>query len=192
MVTTLTIFVAALALLVFLLLAVVIELYRDVRQLREVAGILDRPLDVELGAVAGARPSDFGLPQLLDRVDAALVLVLSDRCGTCHSLAAHLAAGLPPTLWVLLEARSRDAADEFIHTHRLGAEQMGGRLIVDEVGRIAERLGLRTTPVGFQIERGRFAKATTVPSVRYMTSLVPNPVRLERPRPAMAEERMPA
>ena len=42
------------------------ELFRDVRQLRDAAGILDRPLDVEIGTVAGARPSSVGLPDDLD------------------------------------------------------------------------------------------------------------------------------
>ncbi len=192
MVTTLTIFVVALALLVFALLGAVVELYRDVRQLREVAGILDRPLNVELGPVAGTRPSDYGLPHALDHMSTAVLLVLSDRCGTCHALAAHLAAGFPAGMWLLLEARSRESAAEFLNTYRLAPERMGGRMIVDEAGRIAERLGLRTTPVGFQIESGRIAKATTVPSVRYMTSLVPNPVQLQRPQPTVIAERMPA
>jgi hypothetical protein len=52
-----------LALVVFVLCGVVYELFRDVRQLRDVAGILDRPLHVEIGAVAGARPSSYGLPE---------------------------------------------------------------------------------------------------------------------------------
>ena len=49
MATAMMVAVGVLALLVFVLCGVVYELFRDVRQLRDVAGILDRPLHVELG-----------------------------------------------------------------------------------------------------------------------------------------------
>ena len=90
MATAMMVAVGVLALVVFVLCGVVYELFRDVRQLRDVAGILDRPLEVEIGTVAGTRPSTHGLPQALDSAASALVLFLSDRCGTCRSLAAGL------------------------------------------------------------------------------------------------------
>ena len=172
--------VTALALLIFVLFGVVVELYRDVRQLREVNGILDRPLDVDLGEVAGKPPSAFGLPRALDSATAALVLVLSDRCGTCHALAAGFNGALAPGLWLVLEARSPQSTEEFLAKYRLSAASTQGRLFVDVGGVAAERMGLRTTPVGFRVRNGRFVSATTVPSMRYLSSIVPSPVRLER------------
>ncbi|MGH8435637.1 MAG: hypothetical protein ACRERX_14435 [Pseudomonas sp.] len=172
--------VGVLALLNFVLFGVVIELYRDVRQLREINGILDRPLEVELGDVAGQKPSGVGLPRVLDSAQAAIVLFISDRCGTCHALAAGFRETLPPGLWVVLEARSPQSTEEFLASYQLTAANTDGRLLVDVAGTIAERIGLRTTPVGFRVEQGRLVSATTVPSRRYLASILPNRVHLER------------
>lgn len=189
MATALMLAVGVLALLVFLLFAIVVELYRDVRQLREVAGILDRPLEVDLGDVTGTSPSAHGLPAALDSAASAIVLFLSDRCGTCQALAAGFRGVLPPELWVVLEAATPRATEEFLASHRLTAAGTGGRLLVDAAGKIAERIGLRTTPVGFRVENGRLVGATTVPSTRYLSSIIPNRVRLERS--PLTQERVP-
>ena len=176
-----TIAVAVLALVVFVLCGVVLELFRDVRQLRDAAGILDRPLDIEIGAVAGARPSSVGLPDDLDSMPSALVVFLSDRCGTCRSIAAALGGRIPPLLWLVLEARSPESAAKFIESYEMAAMTGDGRLLVDPDGAIASRMGLDITPVGFRVEDGRITKATTVPSKRYLLSIVPQPIRLRRP-----------
>jgi hypothetical protein len=182
--------VAVLALLTFALAGVVIELYRDVRQLREVNGILDRPLDVDLADVAGTRPSAYGLPKVLDSSASAIVLFLSDRCATCHALADGFNGALTPGLWVVLEARSPQATDEFLARHGLTAAGTDGRLLVDVAEGIAEKIGLRTTPVGFRVQDGRIVGATTVPSRRYLSSILPNRVRLERSPSLPMKERV--
>jgi hypothetical protein len=176
-----TIVVAALALVVFVLCGVVLELFRDVRQLRDAAGILDRPLDIEIGTVAGARPSSIGLPDVLDATPSALVVFLSDRCGTCRSIAAALGGRLPPLVWVVLEARSPESAEKFIESYELASLSSAGMVLVDADGTIAGRIGLDVTPAGFRVEDGRIASATTVPSKRYLLSIAPKPVRLRRP-----------
>ena len=183
--------VGVLGVIVFVLGGIVIELARDVQQLRDVAGILDRPLDVDLGEVAGTTPSIYGLPPALDDAASAIVLFLSDRCGTCHALAADfISEGLPSGLWVVLEARSPEAAEEFLAAYRLTAATTGGRLLVDVAEKIAQRIGLRTTPVGFRVQNGRITSATTVPSRRYLSSILPNVVRLERPSTSRKKETM--
>ena len=189
MAETLTLAVGALALLVFVLLGVVIELFRDVRQLREVNGILDRPLDVDVEEVAGEKPSRYGLPIALDSAASAIVLFLSDRCATCHALATGLSSEWPQALWVVLEARSPQSAQEFLTKFHFTAETTHGRLIVDRAGAIAEGIGLRTTPVGFRVENGVFKNATTVPSKRYLSSIMPGRVRLERGASSPQRER---
>jgi hypothetical protein len=181
--------VGVLALLVFVLCGVVYELFRDVRQLRDVAGILDRPLNVDLGPVAGTRPSGHGLPEALDSAASALVLFLSDRCGTCRSLAAGLERQLPPGLWVVLEARSADSAAKFMESYELTRMAEDGRLVVDVAGTIAGRIGLDLTPVGFRVEGGRIVSATTVPSKRYLLSILPKPIRLRRVESVPRERR---
>jgi hypothetical protein len=172
--------VAALALTVFVLCGVVAELFRDVRQLRDAAGILDRPLEIDIGTVAGATPSTLGLPQALDNASVALVLFLSDRCGTCRSIAAGVGRALPPLLWVVLEARSPESALKFVDSYEMRSALDDGRLVVDVEGVIAGRIGLDITPVGFRIQGGRVVSATTVPSRRYLLSILPKPIRLRR------------
>ena len=181
MATPLTISVAVLALVVFVLCGVVLELFRDVRQLRDAAGILDRPLDIEIGTVAGATPSSLGLPGVLDSAPSALVLFLSDRCGTCRSIAAGLGGRLPPLVWIVLEARNAESAATFVESYEMASSTGDGRVLVDAGGAIAGRIGLDVTPAGFRVEDGRIASATTVPSKRYLLSIVPKPVRLRRP-----------
>jgi hypothetical protein len=172
--------VAILALIVFVLCGVVYELFCDVRQLREAAGILDRPLDVDIGAVGGTRPSRYGLPEALDSVPSAVVLFLSDRCGTCRSIAAGLDRQAPPLLWIVLEARSAESAASFIRSYELASVVTEGRLIVDVEGAIAARIGLDATPIGFRLRDGRLVNATTVPSKRYLISILPKPIALKR------------
>jgi hypothetical protein len=186
--SALTVAVGGLALVVFALFGVVLELHRDVRQLRDAAGILDRPLEVALDELAGARPSSYGFPPSMDGIGAAVILFLSDRCGTCHALARGLAGSLPGGLWVVLEARSAASAAEFLANHHFDEASTEGRLLVDVDGRIAQRMGLRTTPVGFRVENGRFVSATTVPSRRYLLSIISDRIRLEQSAPLPTAE----
>lgn len=172
--------VAVLGLLVAVLFAALVEMYRDIRQVRDAVGILDRPLNVELGAVAGTRPSEHGLPAALDSAASAVVLFLSDRCGTCHSLATSLARPLPSGLWIVVEGRNRASADAFVERYALSTGVSEGQVLIDRDGEIAERIGLQTTPVGFRVERGILTEATSVPSSRYLSSILPEPVRLKR------------
>lgn len=183
MATVALIAVGILALLVAVLFAALVELYRDVRQLRDVAGILDRPLTVEIGAVAGTPPSRHGLPAVLDGAASALVVFLSERCATCRALAASFDGSLPAGLWLVVDAADPLSAARFLEMHRLGAQVPGGRVIVDVSSAIARSIGLDTTPVGFRVDAGRITGATTIPSARYLSSVLPHPIRL-KPTPS--------
>jgi len=170
---------AVLALLLAVFFGALLEMFRDVRQLRDALGILDRPLSVDIGAAAGTRPSIHGLPRALDSAAAAIVLFLSDRCETCRALAAGVAKPLPENLWIVLEARSPDSAASFLSAHGLmpGAAPEE-RVVVDLAGEIAGHVGLNTTPICFRLQDGVLTHATTVPSSRYLTSILPMPIRL--------------
>jgi hypothetical protein len=165
------------ALIVLLLFGIVVELCRDVRQLRDALGILDRPLEVDIGDVAGSAPSSYGLPRPLDSAAAGIILFLSDRCATCHGLASGLAGTLPPGVWLVLEVQGLQAAEEFLGRYNM---TRAPRLSVDVAGTIAGSIGLRTTPVAFRVSEGRITGATTVPSSRYLASITPTQIRLER------------
>lgn len=171
--------VAVLALLVALLFAALVEMFRDIRQMRDAVGILDRPLPVELGAVDGTPPSAYGLPRGLDHAASAIVLFLSERCGTCHMLASALPRALPPELWVVVEGRTVESTAAFLDRYALSAGGEG-QVIADPEGEIAGRIGLQTTPLGFRVEGGVFIHATSVPSSRYLNSIMPEPIRLKR------------
>lgn len=173
MATTALIAVGILFLLMFVFCNVLVELFRDVRQIRDALGILDRPLTIDIGPVAGTSPSRYGLPRQLDYEKSSLLLFLSDRCATCRVLAASLGGALPAGVWIVVEAATSQAAAEFIEmnrmTHSLGEE----RVFMDPAGVVAGRLGLNTTPVGYRIENGVFKDAGTVPSMRYLASIIP-------------------
>jgi len=171
--------VAVLALLVTVLLGALVEMYRDVRQMRDAMGILDRPLPVQLGSVEGTSPSEFGLPPVLDSMTSAVVLFLSERCATCHVLASGLPRPLPQGLWIVLEGRTPDSMQSFLERYALNAGP-DAPVTVDADGEIARRIGLQTTPVGFRIVDGVFTHATSVPSSRYLGSILPEPIRLKR------------
>jgi hypothetical protein len=168
--------VGVLALFVAMLFGALVELFRDVRQVRDAVGILDRPLEVDLGHVAGTQPSSHGLPRELDALHSAIVLFLSERCGTCRALAAGLPRPLPNGLWVVIEGRNAASVAWFAEEYGLVDE----RITIDVEGAIAASMGLNTSPVGFRVDNGAFTTATTVPSSRYLTSILPEPVRLLR------------
>jgi hypothetical protein len=174
-VTTALIAVGILSLLVFVLFRVLVELFRDVRQIRDALGILDRPLPVDIGSMAGTPPSRYGLPGQLDDEPFALLLFLTDRCATCRVLASWLGGTLPAGLWIVLEAASRQAAEEFLETYAMTPGLREERVFVDPAGAVAGRIGLKMTPVGYRIVNGVFQEATTVPSIRYLASIIPIP-----------------
>lgn len=179
MVTFVLIALGVLALFVAVLLGALVELHRDVRQVRDALGILDRPLGVDLADVAGTKPGLYGLPQL-DHIAAGLVLFLSERCATCRVLAMTFGGMIPKDLWVVLDGRGPALINTFLEQTGLDVVEAGGRLIVDVEGRIMSSLGLSTTPVGIRLENGVFTHATTVPSARYLTTILPEPIRLRR------------
>ena len=172
--------VGVLAILVFVLFGALLELYRDVRQLRDALGILDRPLTIDIGAVAQAAPSRFGLPPALDTAASATVLFLSDTCATCRVLAAALNAVVPPGLCIVMEARDAKSAEQFLAAFGLHADAPDGMVCVDGSRDIAKRLGLDITPAAFRVENGRLVSATTVPSARYLFSILPAPLKLDQ------------
>jgi hypothetical protein len=174
-VATTLIAVGILALLVFVLFTFLVELFRDVRQVRDALGILDRPLPVDIRPVAGTPPSRYGLPGQLDDEPFALLLFLTDKCVTCRVLASALGGTLPAGLWIVLEAATGQAAEEFREKFALAPGPGEERVFVDPEGAVAGRMGLKMTPVGYRIVNGVFTEATSVPSVRYLASILPTP-----------------
>lgn len=178
MMTAILVLLVLFAIVMFVGFGALIEMFHQLRQVRAYLEMVDKPTPLDLGASWGVTPSTVGLPEPLDRADFALVLFLSDKCGTCHTLAESLQTqGLPPIMWLVLEPTSGDATD-FIERYRLGE-----RLTVDDDERIAAKLGLTITPAAIAIEHGRMVRAQTVPSTRQLYAAMPTaaPVRTLTP-----------
>lgn len=159
--------VVVLAALVFLLLGAQIEMYRNIEQLRDYSGLIDRAVAVTI-ARTGERPSTVGLPAELDSAARAVVLLLSDKCATCRSIVASLDGAVPGDLVLVIEAEDPSKDNGLALSYNLDP----GRTVIDPTGRIGEGLGIQTTPVAVVVENGRFARATTVPSSRQLRALL--------------------
>src|SRR5260370_8147931 len=74
--------VAILAIGEFLLFGALAEAYRDIRQIREASGALDKPMPVDLGHLVGRAPRTCGLDANLDSTLRPVALFLSNPCNT--------------------------------------------------------------------------------------------------------------
>ncbi|MFI6458343.1 hypothetical protein ACIBF6_43200 [Streptosporangium amethystogenes] len=173
MTTVLLIVICLMAVVLFIQIGAQVELFQQVKQIRDYLDMEDKPTPVELGTLEGARPSDFGLPAALDEADRAVVLFLSNKCGSCRDLALALSGGaVPPAMWVVVVPVTGDG-NEFITEFGLHGE----RVILDEEERIVDGLGLAITPVALHITQGKLTRAHTVPTVRQMYVNAPVPYK---------------
>ncbi|OHX05848.1 hypothetical protein BFV98_24065 [Micromonospora sp. WMMB235] len=163
MTIALSVAVVLLGTLLLLLLGSQVEMYRTIEQLREYSGLVDRPIPLDLPA--DRTPSRAGLPATLDTAVRGVVLLLSDRCGTCRSIAASLDGSVHPDLFLVVEpGQGADGAGELALSYRLDPE----RTLIDRDGKIASGLGLKLTPAAVVIEHGRMTRASSIPSIRQL------------------------
>lgn len=169
MTIALSVAVVLLGVLLLLLLGSHIEMYKTVEQLREYSGLVDRPTPLDLPEER--TPSRVGLPAELDSAVASVVLLLSNRCSTCRSIAADLSGAINPDLTIVVEPGGvGDDADGIAVVHQLDPE----RTIIDRDGEISQRLAIKTTPAAIVIENGQFVRASTVPSTRQLNVILSN------------------
>jgi hypothetical protein len=174
--------IAVLAIGEFLLFGALAEAYRDIRQIREQADIIDRATPVELGRAYNQAPSAVGLHTELDSAARAVVVYIDKRCGTCKMIANSLNGGIPRGVWLAVVSESADEAFEWLAEAAITPESEPGRRIIaispDEVER---HLGQVPTPLAIEIENGRLVRAKGIPSVRQFYSLVPTVITLSAP-----------
>lgn len=169
MTTVLLVLVCLLAVIVFLQMGALVEMYGQLRQVRTHLDMVDQPDPLDLGMSQGALPSSVGLPAELDTAQRALVLFLSNKCQTCFEIAADLGGALPKQLWLVVVPVSGGDASSFVARFGLHGE----RMLVDEREQVVGRLGLEITPSAIVIEEGRLATAQTVPTTRQLYHLLP-------------------
>jgi len=157
-IAALLIAVAILATLMCVLFCALLELFQDVRQMRDALAILDRPAPIDIGRAAGTAPSAYGLPPQLDAAKGALLLFLSDKCSTCRVLAATIGGSMAAGLWIVVEASSPHAAELFVENYGLAQGIEDHRVIIDPAGTIAGQLRLNTTPVAYRMRKRVLAK----------------------------------
>ena len=167
-----------LAAVIFIGLGALVELFRQVQQIRRHLDLDDRPTPLDLGRLVGKPATTVGLPAELDRTRAAMVLFLTSKCATCRSIAAAFKGAVPLAMWVVVEPVSGDDADLFVEEFRL----LGERTVVDRGGRIADRLGLDVTPSAVLVDGGRLQRAETVPSSRQAFAMLPLVRPLREPK----------
>lgn len=153
---------AAFGLALFIGCGALVEMYRSLEQVREHAGASDAPTKIEIEFAPDVL-EQAGLTPELARPERALLMILSDRCSTCETIAGALNGGIPDDVRVLLHPYSAESADTWLSRHNLAGSPA---VTIDHGGRIADVIGIHLTPTVLRIAGGRVVTAHTVPSTR--------------------------
>lgn len=174
--------IAVLAIGEFLLFGALAEAYRDIRQIREQADVIDRATPVDLGRAYNQAPSEVGLHAELDSATRAVVVYIDKRCGTCRMIANSLSGGVPRGVWLAVVSESAHEAFEWLAEAAISPDSEPGRRVkVISPSEVERHLGQVPTPLAIEIENGRLVRAKGVPSVRQFYSLVPTLITLSAP-----------
>lgn len=139
-----------------------VELQRQLNQLRAYLGLVDQRAD-PVPFTVDRELSAVGLPPAsLKKKARHAVLVLSDHCVICAEIADWLPKTLPEGLSVVLHSMSAGEAAKWLSGHGL---RNGSQIVHDHGGEIMESLGVSVAPVVVQFESGSAVRALTVPSV---------------------------
>lgn len=139
------------------------ELVGESLDLRRFARFVDEPRRLDF--TAGVTLTDIGLTASPDlfTADRGVLMVLSDRCVTCHAILERLGVSAHPGLVALIGARTRPEAERWLA--RIGLE-LNEQIVFDEFGLLAVQLGVMTSPAAIEVRRGQIVAAWTVPSPR--------------------------
>jgi hypothetical protein len=151
-----------------LLFGAVLELHRQVHQIRQHVGLLDETLVVD-------HAKDV-LRSALPRFDEAMaepqgrsaVLLLSDTCSTCYELSRSLGAFLIPGLVVIIAVRSQEEGQHWLEEQGL----TGFENVIIDGGEAADQLDLHVVPSVVRFQGLNAVSATTVPSVRQLKTTI--------------------
>lgn len=159
--------IAAVVVGVFLALmfGALVELYRQVDQLRQQAGLVDQTTPVSFDE--SVTLPELGLP-LTDSTrpeERFAILFLSVSCTTCADVARGLPLKRSPNLATVVEAETEEIALGWLDKVHLRADQ---RVLFDAGSRLATTLGISTTPSAVKFVGTRAVSASTVPSKRQL------------------------
>ena len=108
--------------------------------------------------VEGTAASSHGLPELLDRTVAHLVLVVSPVCATCQALAASFEGELPDGLTVVVTAADPVRMRKWASRQGLPVDD----LVFDDDMSVVDGLGVSSSPAVVGTYNGRVAFAAHV------------------------------
>jgi hypothetical protein len=151
------------AVVLFLMAGAVLEMHRGLTQVRQQSGVIDSPVALDVDLPRRLPADDILPPELLGR-DRALILILSDHCSTCSTIAEHLNGTVPDGAWILLAPQTPESGRDWLARHSLGAEP--GTVIRDDRGRLTRGLGVNISPAVLRVRKGQAVAAHTLPSAR--------------------------
>jgi hypothetical protein len=160
---------AVLSAAVILLAAGLVEIYAELRQVREVVRLQDSPKRVRLDTL-GRKFAELlpDPPPALELNDERphYVLVLSNSCAVCRDIAQSLATTSREwdELTVLVASDNTQAGAEFVKAAGLRSR----RLLVDARGENAKRLGINSSPTIVKVADGQLADAANLTSLRQL------------------------
>lgn len=158
---------------VVLLAAGLVEVYAELRQVRDVLRMQDEPLRVSLSTLGREVAELVPDPPESLRLDQArpnYVLVLSNSCSTCHTIGSGLAASTSrweSAITVLVASDSEKHGREFAASIGLDS-----RVFIDDQGKYSKQLGVSSSPTVVRVEHGRLTAAANLTSLRQLEVFV--------------------
>jgi hypothetical protein len=150
---------------------VLLEVVRQLAQMRKVLDLDDRPVPISLGNLAG-RPVPEPARGVLS--DEGVFVLLSTDCSTCRLVAAGLPALLARfeehRIVTVLQAHNHDEATEMLATNGLTRD----RLVVDLEREYGYALGIAPRPAAVVVRDGIVSEGATVRNARQLQQLLEN------------------
>jgi hypothetical protein len=143
-----------------------VEVYEGLRQVRQISGLDDVPQDIPLTTV-GTAASALGLDDFFP-LDAGILLFLSPRCATCHTIADSFGGSVPDQTHVVITATDGLTARRWAQDYGLPDP----RVTFDDSQALADQIGIDSTPSAVMVHQGMVARAATVPSRRVLDELL--------------------
>lgn len=149
------------------------EVFRQLRDLREVTQLDDRPLPLTLSQAAQGEQALVGLPVEANRSPTAALVVLSETCATCLAIAESYGDEVIPNAWFTVADAAADAPSRV----RRSLAPQRTHLIPGLAEQLRAQMGLEVVPAVLILNSGRLDRAYAISSVRQVGQVLP-PVNL--------------
>lgn len=146
-----------LALVVLLTLGAVVELFRDVQDIRVILGASDHEVSVDIGALQHRTLESFGIP---NAPGLELILFLSEKCATCRQIAIDTGENVPDNLLVVVQCKTEGADWSTVIL------PVRERVLVDAGGHLGDRLGINMSPLVLRVYEGAIQSGFSVANLQ--------------------------